>query len=133
LEYNRKFEHPLKESYVIRECKPVPFIASNGKQCEGYERKFKDEAILEFLGITGTDLFSTDTRKAVNKRYYEKIKQKKIDAGETKQQEIQARRERTLSLRALGKTRKEIAAILEVSISTAKRYGLIHKYYTYRS
>jgi hypothetical protein len=123
LEYNRKFEHPLKESFVIRECKPAPFIDSNGKQCEGYERKFKDQTILEFLGITETDLFKSESRKEVNRRYYEKQKQKKIDAGETKQQEIQARRELTLTLRALGKPWKEIADILEVSISTAKRYG----------
>lgn len=120
--YNSKFKIPLGEHRLLTDCKPSNYINLSGKQCEGWERHFKDSTIREQLGLgmEEADLFGGKgmSNAEACKRYYEK----KI-AGNTKQKQIEQHVEEVKRMREAGMKWKEIADVMGVSLRTAKKYG----------
>lgn len=122
-EFNANFKIPLDEHRLLTDCKPSRYINSRtGKQCEGWERHFKDMTTREQLGL-GTaepDLFGGKgmTTNERSKKYYNK----KI-AGNTKQKQIEEQMQQAQKLRREGKTWKEVASDMGISERTARRLG----------
>lgn len=121
--FNANFKIPLDEHRLLTDCRPSKYIDSRtGKQCEGWERRFKDITIREQLGL-GTaepDLFRGEGMSNSDKckKYYEK----KIN-GNTKQKQIENQIRQAQKLREDGMTWKEVASAIGISERTAKRLG----------
>lgn len=121
--FNANFKIPLDEHRLLTDCKPSKYIDSRtGKQCEGWERLFKDITIREQLGLgmAEPDLFRGEgmTANERSKKYYNK----KI-SGNTKQKQIMNQMQQAQKLRAEGRTWKEVADTLRISERTARRLG----------
>lgn len=121
-EFNSRFKVPLKESRMLTECKPAPFLNSNGIKQDGWTRKFKDITIREMLGLGNSepDLFGGAGMS--NAEYCKRYYHKKIN-GQTKAAEIEKNLKLVRELRNRGKKWKEVADIIGVSERTAKYYG----------
>ena len=120
--FNRQFKIPLKESRMLTECKPAPFLNSNGVKCEGWTRKFKDSTIREMLGLGSAepDLFGgagMSNAECCKRYYYKKIN------GKTKAAEIDKTMSLVRELRQSGLKWKEVAQELGISERSAQRYG----------
>lgn len=126
IKYNLQFKVPLSEHSLLSDCKPSSFLC-NGKRLEGWKRKFTDKKIREMLGLGNDfqDLFKGEgmTSKERSKKYYNKKKEEKILAGETKKLKM----EQTMELIEQYRTEKmkwqEIADRLHISLRTAKEYN----------
>lgn len=126
--FNAKFKIPLEEHRLLTDCKLSKYIdGRSGKQCDGWERHFKDSTIREQLGlgVSEADLFGGKgmSNAEACKRYYEKkVNEKKLN-GDTKQQQIEQHVEEVKRMREAGMKWKEIADVMGVSLRTAKKYG----------
>ena len=121
--FNATFKIPLDEHRLLTDCKPSRYIDSRTrKQCEGWERRFKDSTIREQLGlgIAEPDLFRGEGMNNSDKckKYYKK----KIN-GNTKQKQIKDQIQQAQKLREDGMTWKEVASAMGISERTAKRLG----------
>jgi len=126
--FNANFKIPLDEHRLLTDCKPSKYIDSRtGKQCEGWERRFKDSTIREQLGlgIAEPDLFRGEgmTTNERSKKYYAKKRKKAEEAGNTKQKQIEDQMQQAQKLRKEGMTWKEIADVIGISERTAQRLG----------
>lgn len=127
-EFNSNFKIPLEEHRLLTDCKLSKYIdGRSGRQCEGWERRFKDSTIREQLGL-GTaepDLFGGKGMSNSDKckRYYAKKQIENKIAGNTKKQQIENKLILVENLRKEGKTWQEVADALGVSLRTAKNYG----------
>lgn len=121
--FNANFKIPLEEHRLLTDCKLSKYIDNRTKkQCEGWERHFRDQTIREQLGLgtTEKDLFRGEGMSANerSKKYYNK----KI-GGNTKQKQIKEQMQQAQKLRKDGMTWKEVASAMGISERTAKRLG----------
>lgn len=126
--YNSQFKIPLEEHRLLTDCKLSKYIdGRSGKQCEGWERHFKDSTIREQLGlgVAEADLFGgKGMTEAERARNYRKRKRAEAEiAGNTKQKQIEQHVEEVKRMREAGMKWKEIADSLGVSERTARKYG----------
>lgn len=110
LDFNQGFRTPLPEFVAAKQCRP--------SRIKGY--KFTDKHFAEYLGCEMPELSGSDSRS--RKSRYLDARREQIKAGKTKQQEMELKSSLATSYRKKGKTLQEIADLLNVSLSTVKRY-----------
>lgn len=131
--FNQNFKTPLKERDALHNAKPRDYrdISCNIKK-EGWERRYRDKTIRELIGLgkdDEPDLFIGSGRSNASycSSYYKKKRAEKEKKGETKQKKIEKALKQVMKYKEEGKTWKEIAEKLGISLRTAKRYGQLLK------
>lgn len=118
LEFNKGFRHPLKEKEVLGDARPRKLYRYQSLTL--LRLLDVSEKLAAKLGFTGWD--RAEYFREYAGCYYEKVRQQKEKAGETKKAMMDAAVIQVKSLRKAGKKIKDIAETLYLSVSTVKNY-----------